>query len=242
MPCSLRQELVRLAPYVALLLLSSALIAFRIHWTGFITYLFLAWNLVLAAVPLGASTALRVGDRLGARPLFLLPLLGLWLLFLPNAPYILTDLLHLREKPPVPVWYDLGLLLACAGTGLAFAYRSLLDVEAVLERWVGRPVALALSVLALFLSGFGIYLGRFLRLNSWEAITDPVGVLGLIADRVIDPLAHPRTWGVTVLFGLLLSLGYAAVRPRRDVRDGLDAMPGVERSAFARSTGRLDRR
>ena len=239
---SLRRELARLAPYVALLLLSSALIAFRIHRTDSITYLFLAWNLFLAAVPLCASTALRLGDRLGAPPLFLLPLLGLWLLFLPNAPYILTDLLHLREKPPVPVWYDLGLLLTCAGTGLAFAYRSLIDVEAILSRWLGRSAALALSVLMLFLSGFGIYLGRFLRLNSWEALTDPIGVFGLVTERLLDPLAHPRTWGVTVLFGLLLSLGYAVVRPRRGAREEPSAAPGVEQPAFARRTASLDRR
>lgn len=207
-----RLELARLAPYVALLLFSGTLIAVRIERTHSTVFFFLAWNLFLAAVPLCASSVLRAGDRFALPRICLLLPIGVWLLFLPNAPYILTDLIHLRERPPVPLWYDLGLLLACAGTGLALGYRSVLDVEAVVSRWLGRWLGFGLSAIALFASGFGIYLGRFLRLNSWEVVTDPRLVFGIVLDRFVDPMAHPRTWGVTILFGVPLVLGYVAIR------------------------------
>jgi uncharacterized membrane protein len=84
-----------------------------------------------------------------------------------------------------------------------------------MARRIGHARAIALSVAALFLCGFGIYLGRFARLNSWDVVTEPILVVRTIVDRVVDPLAHPRTWGVTLLFGLLLAIGYAMVRPRR---------------------------
>ncbi len=208
-------ELTGLVPYVALLLFSVGLLAFRIHLAANIVYIFLIWNLFLAALPLAASTTLRLADRVGVRWPYLLPLAGLWLLFFPNAPYILTDLLHLGSKPPIPLWYDLGLLLAAAGTGLALGYRSLLDVEAVLSRRFGQRVALAVSVAVLFLSGFGIYLGRFARLNSWDIVTDPTDLFSVVTAPMLEPLSHPQTWGVTLLFGVLLSLGYALIRPRR---------------------------
>jgi len=212
-PVALRREVVRVLPYALPLLLCAALIAARVLYTGTVTFAFLSWNLFLAALPLAASAWLRASERSGVRRAWQAPMLALWLLFLPNAPYMLTDLLHLRERAPVPMWYDLALLLACAGTALALGYRSLLDVEGVVARWTGPRAARALAVGVLFLSGFGIYLGRFLRLNSWEAVTDPLRVVALVADRFVDPAAHPRTWGVTLLFGTLLWLGYAALRP-----------------------------
>jgi len=205
-------EFLRLSPYLALLLFSGTLIAFRIERTHSPIFFFLIWNLFLAAIPLGASSLLRACDRLRLPRLWLLPLLGLWLLFLPNAPYILTDLIHLHERPPVPMWYDLGLLLTCAGTGLALGYRSVLDVEEVIARWLGRWAGFATCGFALFASGFGIYLGRYLRLNSWEVVTEPSLVFGIIFERLVHPFTHPQTWGVTILFGVPLILGYAAIR------------------------------
>lgn len=212
LPQAITSELLRLSPYLGLLLFSGALIAVRIERTHSFIFFFLIWNLTLAAVPLCASSALRAADRFRLPRVLLLPLVGLWLLFLPNAPYILTDLIHLQERPPVPMWYDLGLLLTCAGTGLALGYRSVLDVEAVLARWFGRWLGFAACAIALFSSGFGIYLGRFLRLNSWEAVTEPTLVFGIVFERVAHPLMHAQTWGVTILFGLPLVLGYAAIR------------------------------
>ena len=207
-------DLRRLVPYAALLAWCAVLIAVRIERTGSLLYAFLAGNLFLAGIPLALSTGVRRVHRGGGGRWWLLaPLLAMWLVFLPNAPYILTDLLHLGPKPPAPIWYDLVLLLSAAGTGLALGYRSLLDVEGVLAERFGYHAGLSVTVAVLFLSGFGIYLGRFLRLNSWDVATDPLGVLGLVMQHLLDPLAHDQAWVISALFGTLLTLGYLVVRP-----------------------------
>ena len=112
----------------------------------------------------------------------------------------------------MPFWYDLALLLSAAGTGLLAAYVSLADVQAVLTRRRGAPLAWAVSVGALFLSGFGVYLGRELRWNSWDVVAAPGALLADIAHRVLHPFAHPTTLVMTVVFGGMLTLGYVALR------------------------------
>ena len=195
-----------LATWVALLLVV------RVGVTGSVFGLFLVWNLVLAAVPLVASTALARLDAGGAPRARLLAVGALWLLFLPNAPYILTDLVHLAPRPPVPYWYDLVLLLSAAGTGLLAAYVSLADVQHVVSRRLGGRAGWAVAAGSLFLSGFGIYLGRELRWNSWDVVAAPGALLADIADRVLHPLAHPTTAVMTLVFGGMLVVGYAVLR------------------------------
>jgi uncharacterized membrane protein len=210
---------------VALLLWCAALVMFRVGHTGLITYRFLLWNLALAGVPWGVSTVLYWAEARHWPFLLLLPLLGTWLVFFPNAPYMLTDLLHLSPKPGVPLWYDLALLLSCAGTALALGYLSLLDVHAVLTRRLGWATGWIVVLGCLLLCGLGIYLGRYLRWNSWDVLTRPEHLLAELLHRVTHPSQHPRTWGVTALFGGFLTLGYALLRAvsleklRREPRD-----------------------
>lgn len=195
-----------LGAWIAVLLLA------RVWITGSLFGLFLVWNLVLAAVPLVASSVLVRLDAGGAGAGRLLAVGAVWLLFLPNAPYILTDLVHLGARPPVPFWYDLTLLLSAGGTGLLAAYVSLADVQSVVARRLGTRVSWAIAIGSLFLSGFGIYLGRELRWNSWDIIAAPGALLADIADRVLDPLGHPATVVMTVVFGGMLTLGYLVLR------------------------------
>ncbi|MEM0963986.1 MAG: DUF1361 domain-containing protein [Bacteroidota bacterium] len=202
----------RLRLAVALASWAGVLVLIRLFLSGSPFGLFLAWNLVLAAVPLAISTAVVHLDRQGTRWPALVALGAVWLLFLPNAPYILTDLVHLRDRPPVPYWYDLGMLLSAAGVGLLSGYVSLADIHHVVARRVGPRVAWALAVGVLFLSGFGIYLGRELRWNSWDVVTAPGALLADIAARVLDPLAHPSTVATTLVFGGMLTVGYVALR------------------------------
>ena len=134
------------------------------------------------------------------------------LLFLPNAPYLLTDLLHLALRPPIPLWYDLALLFSCAGTGLLLGYVSLLEVQVTVEEQLGRLAGWMVAAGSLLLSGFGIYLGRFLRRNSWDPLTDPAGLFRDVSDRLLNPTSYPRTYAVTLIFGIGLLLGYVALR------------------------------
>jgi uncharacterized membrane protein len=209
----------RILAFGALLGWCAALLVLRVVRSGSYTFVFLTWNLFLAAVPFAAAALLEtLNRRRGWLPLqwgaFLL-----WLLFLPNAPYIITDLMHLKARPPVPLWYDVLLLISCAGTGLLFGYASVLMVQRVVERRFRRVTGWVVAVSTLVLSAYGIYLGRFLRFNSWEAITDPLPLFSDMLAHLTDPMQHPRTLAVTVLFGIALTLGYVALRVMVDDDD-----------------------
>ncbi len=188
------------------------LLVIRIARSESFEFVSLCWNLVLAAVPLAASRSLLHADRRGVSTTGQVLCFALWLLFLPNAPYILTDLVHLVPQERIPLWYDLAVLLSFAGTGLMFGYLSLVDVHGLVERRFGHKTGWVIAVGSLMLSGFGIYLGRFLRWNSWEVVTRPEGLLADLADQLMNPGTPIRTLAVTLIFGLTLTLGYVALR------------------------------
>ena len=207
----IRQRLNLILLLGASLALSVVLITFRVFFTHQITFVFLLWNLFLALIPFGLSTMLGLSaGRLKAR--VLLPVGVVWLLFFPNAPYILTDLFHLERRVSVPYWYDLALILSCAWNGLMLAYASLIDMQALVARRLGVSAGWAFATVALLLSSFGIYLGRYLRFNSWDVVTNPLTLFFDIVSRLLHPFSHPGTWGVTLLYGVFLVLGYATVR------------------------------
>jgi uncharacterized membrane protein len=179
----------------------------RTLYTGSSQYFFLIWNLFLAAVPWLLTSGANALPGRGAKVAMAL-LFPLWLLFFPNAPYILTDLFHLGRYSNVPQWFDLIHILCYAWTGLMFGFFSLLDVEAFLSGFIGRFMAKAFSTLLLFIGGFGVYLGRYLRWNSWDIISSPRQLLEAIWDRLSNPISYPGAWGMTLLMGILLNIMY----------------------------------
>ena len=187
------------------------MIVVRVERTGSGYYRFLITNLFLASVPLFLSTALLISERLRLHWTFKLAVSGLWLLFLPNAPYILTDILHLTRATHAPAWYDLALLLSCAGTGLLIGYLSLIDVQAVVARCFSPAIGWMFALVSLLLSGFAIYLGRFLRWNSWDVLVTPTRLF-YIAGGLLHPFSNTRALSVTVVFGVILALGYVSLR------------------------------
>jgi len=195
----------------ALLFWCVSLIVVRIDRTGSGYYRFLITNLVLACVPLFLSTVLRIASHWRLHWTIQLAFLSLWLLFLPNAPYILTDILHLTRASDAPAWYDLALLLSCAGTGLLVGYLSLIDVQAIVARSFGSALGWIFAMVSLGLSGFALYLGRFLRWNSWDVLLEPSRVFGILG-AAINPGAHAKALAVTIIFGVILTLGYITLR------------------------------
>ena len=187
------------------------MIAVRTDRTGSGYYRFLLGNLFLACVPLFLSTVLRIANHWRFPRTIQLAVFGLWLLFLPNAPYILTDILHLTRVSHAPAWYDLALLLSCAGTGLLLGYLSLIDVQGIVARNFGAACGWTFALVSLVLSGFAIYLGRFLRWNSWDVLVAPTRVFGIM-DGLLHPWAHARPLAVTLIFGVILTLGYISLR------------------------------
>jgi uncharacterized membrane protein len=185
-----------------------AMIVFRVLYTQSSEHTAIAWNLLLAWIPF--ALALLVYDR--ARTGVLSPALAaagvLWLLFLPNAPYIVTDLKHVGRGGPVPVLYDVMLLSAAAWTGLLLGLTSLYLMHSVARRLVGAGTAWALVTGALALSSFGVYLGRVQRWNSWDVFVRPGPLLNEIATGVVHPLSHPRPIAVTILFTSFLLASY----------------------------------
>ncbi|HEX3251574.1 MAG TPA: DUF1361 domain-containing protein [Pyrinomonadaceae bacterium] len=194
-----------------LLFWCACMVAVRIDRTGSFYYRFLLGNLFLACVPLFLSTVLRVINRLRLHWTMMAGVSCLWLLFLPNAPYILTDILHLTRTSDAPAWYDLALLLSCSGTGLLLGYLSLIDVQRIVARRFNPLLGWLFAIVSLGLSGFAIYLGRFLRWNSWDVLVTPTRLLE-IAGAVMHPVANVHALSVTLIFGVILTLGYITLR------------------------------
>ncbi len=213
MPVSFRDSL--RSPRFLLLALGLAGLAALIFARGWyvhdLKFRFLVWNLFLALVPAFASAATVVADRRRARVLAVV-CAAVWLLFLPNAPYLITDLVHLKPRPPVPYWFDILLFTAFAGAGILAAFSSFRDIEYVVARRFGRLASWAVLVVAAFASGFGIYLGRVERLNSWDLFTQPAGLLSAVTERLFAPWTQPRALAVTLLHGAVVLFGYVAVR------------------------------
>ena len=192
--------------------LVAALWLVRYCYTGSPVYFFLLWNLFLAFIPYGISqyTLQRCSVPL-TKPFQLWKvglLFTLWLLFFPNAPYVITDLIHLSERHGVPKWYDVSLLFCAGTTGLWIGFISLLQMEAV---WRQKMPAIHINFFVgctLLLSGFGIYLGRVLRFNSWDVVANPLSLSSAIGHRVLLPWQYLQTWGITLLFAALLWIGY----------------------------------
>ncbi len=185
-----------------------SLLAVRIVLTAELTYIFLAWNLFLAWIPFALGQQLvRIQN---SWKIFLM--IALWLLFLPNAPYIITDFLHLKERLPVPYWYDILLLFSAALNGLLLGLVSLFTIEKFLADRYGKRVSGVVVFISLFLCAFGIYIGRYLRWNSWDIIVNPLGIAGDILDRLLNPFDHFKTWSVTILFGSFLYVMYYAAK------------------------------
>lgn len=170
---------------------------------------FLGWNLLLAWVPYLAALRFGRAHRFGASRGVLLLWFALWLAFLPNAPYIVTDFIHLRYRPPVPVWYDMVMLFAFASTGLMLGLLSLNEIRHTLRRRFAAVHTELVMLAAIGLSGFGVWLGRFQRWNSWDLLANPVDLFRDLAHTMLQRHELVDALGVSGLIGGMLAIGYA---------------------------------
>jgi len=187
-----------------------ALSIFRYYISDTKVFFFLNWNLFLAWIPLMISSFLLIFNIKSKISIVFAVII--WILFFPNSPYILTDLFHLKARSSVPIWYDLVVILSFAWAGLICGFVSLLDIEKLLSAYFKRITINMITIFFLFLSSFGVYLGRFLRWNSWDVLNNPFGLFNDIIDRFINPLEHTKTWGVTILMGILLNFMYFMIK------------------------------
>jgi uncharacterized membrane protein len=241
-----RKEMDRLLNYS--MLFSCLLAVFRVIHTGRSTFLFLIWNLFLAYVPyvisgwmsrqrIGLdSVVARVEDRDGPAErvsqrkggIGMVILFVLWLLFVPNTFYILTDLYHLGDSyndRQVPQWFDLVLILSFAWNGLLLGVLSVRHVEKLLQPWLSRGrwrmlwgrqggsgSAWLFVYPIMWLNALGVYTGRYLRYNSWEIVSNPFRLLIDIARMIIHPLQHHYAWDMIFCFSILMTLIYMMMK------------------------------
>jgi uncharacterized membrane protein len=198
---------------VTALLAASALLAVgvaaRVVWVHSLDGTNLVWNLFLAWVPFVLALLVYDGERRGLSAWPLLALGAAWVVFLPNAPYIVTDGKWLGEYVGGSLAYDAVLIGAAAAIGLALGFVSLYLVQVVVARRLGALAGWGVVSAALVLSGVGVYLGRFERWNSWDVVTEPSKVMGQLLAAVLDPLAHARPIGLATVFAAALGAGYA---------------------------------
>jgi uncharacterized membrane protein len=169
------------------------------------THEFLIWNLFLAWIPFALALAAHARARHGFTP-GVAALGFLWLLFFPNAPYIVTDLFHLQDNSLTPVWFDVLVFSAFAWTGMLLGLVSLYLMQSVVRRFAGETASWIAVVAAIGLGSFGIYLGRFVRWNSWDLFNQPTALLHDMWSIAVDPT--PKTVAYTTLTTGFLTCTY----------------------------------
>ena len=184
----------------------------RTVYTGRLTFAFLVWNLFLAFVPYFLSYSLTqrpawIGSKWKFATIFIL-----WLLFVPNSFYMLTDLFHLYDSYSVPRWYDLLLILCFAWNALLMGILSVRHMEKIIQViWRFRSDWLFVYPVML-LNAFGIYIGRYLRYNSWDIVSNPFQLLVDTAHILLHPVYYKNAWGMVIVFSFFLSIIYMTLR------------------------------
>lgn len=205
-------------PFFSVLLLPAivalALLVIRIVATDSTRYLFLIWNLLLAFVPLVLLLVLK--NRLKNTAWWSVPNILItfaFIAFLPNAFYIMTDYKHLRGASEININYDILMINVFAWTGLLWGYCATLEFHKELRKRLSSSRALISMGLVFLAISFAIYLGRFVRWNSWDILVQPAAIIFDVSDQVINPSMHVNAYFYTFIFFIsLFSIHYTLWR------------------------------
>jgi uncharacterized membrane protein len=191
---------------------STAMLIVRMMATKSIYYIFLEWNLFLAFVPYVLSSMLCRVKWLRANNILLGPLAFIWLLFIPNAFYILTDLFHLGETGAAPLWFDLLLILSFAWNGMMMGILSVRQMEKIFHEKFRTGNELIFLYPVMWLNALGVYIGRYLRFNSWDIITSPFRLVLDICDLLMHPFAHKNAFAMVITYSVFMTLIYLTIK------------------------------
>lgn len=173
---------------------------------------YLLWNLVLAWLPLLlAARLVLILRRKRWSSWEGLTLSLLWLVFLPNSFYIISDLIHLQGAERVDLLADVVMFMSFIFTGLVLGFSSLYLVHLQLKRHLARRTAAGWIMAVLWLCSVGIYIGRDLRWNTWDILVNPGGLLFDISDRLLHPAAYPQMFVTIFSFFVVLTSLYAVI-------------------------------
>ncbi|MEO6033973.1 MAG: DUF1361 domain-containing protein [Verrucomicrobiota bacterium] len=182
-----------------------SLSAVRVFYSARFTHANLVWNLFLACIPVGFSL---LAWRYKNSKIRLLICGACWLLFLPNAPYLVTDLVHLKSRPPVPFWFDIILFQSFICLGLLLTFLSLYWMQNLITHISNRRIGWMFTLFVVGLTGFGLYLGRVQRWNSWDLFVHPVNLVSDAFQLLLRP--RRRVTGLySILYGGFLLIAYS---------------------------------
>lgn len=196
----------------ALLLSNAVSVAFfglRLIGVENFRYWFMLWNLILAWVaPLLAWWLINRLRNKQWREWNNVVLTVLWLGFLPNSFYMVSDLIHLGKTGEISVFFDAALFTSFIFNGFIAGYLGTYLVHRELLKRLSWRRAYVLIIGAFMLSSYAIYLGRVLRWNTWDPLLHPAGLIFDVSDNILNPAAHPQAFVVTLSFTLLISTFY----------------------------------
>lgn len=199
-----------------LLLLTAAfsivMVLIRVTMTGSVLFLFLPWNLFLAWLPLLLSGKLMRSPSLIENKTKFVFLFITWLLFIPNSFYILTDLFHLKLRDESNRWFDLTLIFSFAWNGLLMGILSVRQMEKIFIHCFGWKNEWYFVLPVMWLNAFGIFIGRYLRYNSWDVISNPFQLLDDIGYMVTHPFRNFYPWAMICCFTVFMSILYFSVK------------------------------
>lgn len=201
---------------VILVALASGITLARMAFTGSSYYSFLLWNILLALLPFIVSlTALHLDER-KKLALWALILMGvLWLALFPNAPYLVTDVVHLRKSELAPIWFDALMFFSVAWAGMLSGLYSLSHVEKILRARYSNMLTWTILSVFIALSSIGIYVGRFLRWNSWDVVASPYGLVTDVWSIFAQPGEHQQAYAMIPVFFIFILVSYLAWRENR---------------------------
>lgn len=180
------------------------LLLIRAKVTQSVFFFFLIWNLFLAFIPYLISFFLLTSITFQERQFLRIGTLFVWLLFLPNSFYLITDFVHLNKFPDVPFWFDLVLVSSFSITGFALGLFSIRTIEKIIQLHYSNVQSKIMMFCILYLTAFGIYLGRFLRFNSWDLLSNPIDLFA----SCVDCLFMREVQNFTLGFGTFLLILY----------------------------------
>jgi uncharacterized membrane protein len=176
------------------------------------TFSYLPWNLFLAWLALVAAWWLiRVLSSHLWSSWYALFATLVWLLMLPNTFYMLSDIMHIQGIAQSELLYDIIMFTSFILNGVILGFLSLSMVHRELVKRISARSAFTLIGIVLFLSSFAIYIGRDLRWNTWDIVTNPFSVLVDISNQFLSPLQHTQAFSITFGFFILLFSTYAVI-------------------------------
>lgn len=191
---------------------SVVLVMARIVYTGKFTFIWLIWNLVLAWIPYAISSWFQQRPAVQEHRLKFVAVSLLWLLFIPNSFYILTDLFHLGKFTNVPNWFDLTLIISFAWNGLLLGVLSVRQMEKIMQPHLRGKHELLFIYPIMWLNALGVYIGRYPRFNSWDIVTNPFALIAYLIKLICHPIQWMYAWGMVACFSIFMTFVYLTIK------------------------------